>query len=157
VQFNVPLADVPVGSIINCKTIKVPNDVLNNVPGKQLGTDSAKIFAGKKVKKLAVVLKVEDDHLIVCVTTTLNSVEDLESTVKDIDDWYPVAPAPAHGSYEPLPVENTDGRATYILLRRISYYPDDPDNNVLLTDRSLSSDSLAQLEQVLPEEVISGQ
>lgn len=73
---TLPLAEVPVGSIINCIKIKVPNDVLEIIPGVRLGSDStrcaislhwgqkislipsSRIFTGTKVKKLAVVLKV---------------------------------------------------------------------------------------------------
>jgi len=108
------------------------------------------------VKKLAVVLKVESDHLIVCVTSTLNKA-DFQSTVENTAEWYPLAPALAVGDREPLTVENTDNRASYVLLRRLFYYPDDTDNKVLVSDRFLSKESLALIEAaVLPGEIISG-
>jgi hypothetical protein len=72
------------------------------------------------------------DHLIVCVLTSLNNVPESEfsSTVKDMKDWYPVEPASAVGSREPLPVSNSNGRAGYVLLRRVKYIPDDDEGNV---------------------------
>jgi len=50
--------------------------------------------------------------------------------MKNLADWYPLKPAQAIESKEPLPINNTNNVASYVLLCRISYYPDDPDNKV---------------------------
>jgi len=73
------------------------------------------------------VCKVESDHLVVAVKSTLSSPA---IVIKNSADWYPVEPAKAIDSKEPLSVINSDGVANYVLLRRITYYPDDLDNKV---------------------------
>ncbi|KEP47845.1 hypothetical protein V565_141980 [Rhizoctonia solani 123E] len=82
-------------------TMYIPTGALP--PSLKSSNTRQKIERGEQVRKLAYVLEINENDIVVAYTTTFGRKKELDEHVTDINDWYPVSPAPKNGARDPLP------------------------------------------------------
>ncbi|KAL5639014.1 hypothetical protein ACGC1H_003403 [Rhizoctonia solani] len=77
-------------------------------PSLKSSNTRKKIEKGEQVRKLAYVLEINENDIVVAYTTTIGKKKALDEHVTDINDWYPVSPAPKNGTRDPLPAPENE-------------------------------------------------
>ncbi|KAG9081437.1 hypothetical protein FS749_007654 [Ceratobasidium sp. UAMH 11750] len=78
--------DLKIGQRIRAKMIIDPT-LLKPKPGKSSSTRK-RILNNKKVQKLAYVLDIQEQYIIVAYATTFGEAINITDEVVDVDDWY---------------------------------------------------------------------